>query len=185
MLETYKPGLGQILIDTIFILFWWQMPVGSVCQIRREKSAGKFRQSKGSILNGVWRTFLGRHFTQYFFHCKVKTAFFGNTIWPRFVYYFFPHRLPGLFVGGDTVISSCTWKTDSQKRYYFNLCRIFTKKKKDLFLKNPYLIFTLGIFPPLLFPSQKETCLTQVSNAFSFCNFVYWFSIYVYIGLFL
>lgn len=54
-------------------------------------------------------------------------------------------------VGGDTVISSLTPK----KRYYFNLCRVFYK---DLFS-----VSVRGLF--------------KLSNAFSFCNFVYWFSI--------
>lgn len=108
-------------------------------------------------------------------------------IWPFWVMFFFVITGSLVFiVGGDTVISSGTWKRESQTRYDFNLCRIFTTTKKDLFLLNKWNILAWDFFSTasFFFPPQWETYWTQVSNAFSFCNFVYWFSIYVYIGLF-
>lgn len=74
-------------------------------------------------------------------------------------------------VGGDTVISSCTWKK-TEDIYYFYLCRIFTGK--ICFFRNKTRLFFLHFFPHL---SEKPAQL--MSDAFSFCNFVYWFSIHI------
>lgn len=94
----------------------------------------------------MFRTFLletyekirSTNFTTTFFHFQPKFEFFST-------------GSPAFTVGGDTVISSLT----PEKRYYFDLCRIFYK---DLFS-----VSVRGLF--------------KLSNAFSFCNFVYWFSI--------
>lgn len=64
------------------------------------------------------------------------------------------------FVGGDTVISSCTWKRESQRMYYFNLCRIFTQKDPFLWKQKSS---AWDFFPhSFLSPPQWETCSTQV-----------------------
>lgn len=96
----------------------------------------------------------------FFFPCQEKSKSEELLFGPGLT--FFCHALSLLSftgslaftVGGDTVISSCTWKRESQRRYYFNLCRIFTKK--DLFLWKKKFIFRLGIFFPSSFFRLSE-----------------------------
>lgn len=101
-----------------------------------------------------------------FFSMSREKQIWRITIWTRFNL-FFCHALSLLSftgslaftVGGDTVISSCTWKRESQRRYYFNLCRIFTKKDLFLWKKNSFL--GLGFFSPLLFSASVRNLLNS------------------------
>ena len=63
-----------------------------------------------------------------------------------------PPSAPWPFAVGDAVNSSSTHC--SRRKYYLNLCRICTRRKKRSFY-SPYLIFMLGILPHSFFLSQK------------------------------
>lgn len=68
-------------------------------------------------------------------------------------------------------------KKASHRRYYFNLCRIFTKKEKTVSVEIIIIFLCLGFLcPPLSFSHLSEKPVELKSNAFSYCNFVYWFS---------
>lgn len=67
-------------------------------------------------------------------------------------------------------------KEASHRRYYFNLCRIFTKKE-TVSVEKIIIFLCLGFLcPPLSFSHLSEKPVELKSNAFSYCNFVYWFS---------
>lgn len=126
-------------------------------------------------------------FFNLFFPLHVKTK--QNAVWPRFDPSFFSCFFSCHFfsftgslafvVGRDTVIFSYTWKKKkeaSHRRYYFNLCRIFTKKE-TVSVEKIIIFLCLGFLcPPLSFSHLSEKPVELKSNAFSYCNFVYWFS---------
>ena len=119
--------------------------------------------------------------------------YFLTQVWPSSCI-FFPSLAPWPFiVGGDTVISSGTWKRESQRRYYFNLCRIFTKKKKrqkSVSVENNFNFLAWDFSPFLHFfssffsASSEKPVELKCPMPLAFAIFVYWFSIYVYIDLF-
>lgn len=80
-------------------------------------------------------------------------------------------------VGGDTVISSCTWKKDRG--------RILFQSMQDFYRKDLFFLGTKqGFFSSAFFPHLSEKPAQLMSDAFSFCNFVYWFSIHINIPVY-
>lgn len=125
-------------------------------------------------------------FLIYFSPCmsRLNKMLFGPGLtlpfFPVFSCHFFSFTGSLAFVvGRDTVIFSYTWKKKeeaSHRGYYFNLCRIFTKKE-TVSVEKIIIFLCLGFLcPPLSFSHLSEKPVELKSNAFSYCNFVYWFS---------
>lgn len=137
--------------------------------------AGQERARK--IYNAVFNLFFPLH---------VKTK--QNAVWPRFdpsffscffLSFFFFYWLPGLCCRKGYcyfLLHLKKKKEASHRRYYFNLCRIFTKKE-TVSVEKIIIFLCLGFLcPPLSFSHLSEKPVELKSNAFSYCNFVYWFS---------
>lgn len=127
-------------------------------------------------------------FFNLFFPLHVKTK--QNAVWPRFdpsffflfffLSFFFFYWLPGLCCRKGYCYFLLHLKKKkkeaSHRRYYFNLCRIFTKKE-TVSVEKIIIFLCLGFLcPPLSFSHLSEKPVELKSNAFSYCNFVYWFS---------
>lgn len=99
-----------------------------------------------------------------FFPLHVKTK--QNAVWPRFDPFFFFlsfsffYWLPGLYCRKGYCYFLLHLKKKKKKvshrRYYFNLCRIFTKKEKTVSVEKNNYIFRFGIplSPTFFFPPQ-------------------------------
>lgn len=126
-------------------------------------------------------------FFNLFFPLHVKTK--QNAVWPRFdpsffflVLFFSCHCLSftgslAFVVGRDTVIFSYTWKKQVIGGIILIYAGFLQKKKKTVSVENIIIFLCLGFLcPPLCFSHLSEKPVELKSNAFSYCNFVYWFS---------
>lgn len=145
-----------------FILFWLDKNVP-------ERSIMPFLIYFSPCMSRLNKMLFGPGLTLPFFSC----FFF-------FLSFFFFYWLPGLCCRKGYCYFLLHLKKKkkeaSHRRYYFNLCRIFTKKE-TVSVEKIIIFLCLGFLcPPLSFSHLSEKPVELKSNAFSYCNFVYWFS---------